>query len=577
MKMLKKLALVSAISMISAGAFAMEAMDDESMASTTGQDGITILVKPGLITDTQATDMGVSTTTQNLIDNAAQGYYANSDNKFAGLSIGSIVVHDDDGLGALGSSTANSGALVIGGGYDKNGNGNFTDAGDTTALKDRTVLLADGSKAITIDIDMIGENYPSAVSGPALTNANNNLTSARNAEAVLLGEADYATASPANKLLVDGTAAVTTAATAVAAANANVAAHTGAILNVKISTPRLAIKTGDIYVANSNAAEAGRDADGATVALGVEVDGTSTSNKIKIMSGLEIVMGAATTTIQLGSEAQGHMIVANTSLIGGLTINNLEVFDAGGTLNPTLGTVVTTGGSFYAKSLSIKDAGGSNLSVISNIDIGSTNTSVYAGAALTAVQGNVDTALTSTVFANELASGSVSTTSFGGAALVGTYSGYANLSTQLSTATTGLSTARDVEANILVPGATYSTLTAGQQTTVNGTASVAAAQATLVTVTTDKAVVDGVSGSAPALAGYRAAAVSTLQTATQAAYNGLVIEMAQFGDAANGADVAINNIALGNPSASASPAATLGDVQILGLNINGTVMVISGH
>ena len=49
MKMLKKLALVSAISMISAGTFAMEAMDDESMAATTGQDGITILIAPGAI------------------------------------------------------------------------------------------------------------------------------------------------------------------------------------------------------------------------------------------------------------------------------------------------------------------------------------------------------------------------------------------------------------------------------------------------------------------------------------------------------------------------------------------------
>ena len=47
MKMLKKLALVSAVSMISAGAFAMEAMDDESMAAATGQDGITIKVIPG--------------------------------------------------------------------------------------------------------------------------------------------------------------------------------------------------------------------------------------------------------------------------------------------------------------------------------------------------------------------------------------------------------------------------------------------------------------------------------------------------------------------------------------------------
>jgi len=529
MKMLKKLALVSAISMISAGAFAMEAMDDESMASTTGQDGITILVKPGVITNAQldvATGMNVTQATRDLIDNPTAGYYANGDDTFAGLSIGSIVIHDDDGLGALGASTANSGALVIGGGYDKNGNGNFTDSGDSTALHDRTVLLADGSKGITIDIDMIGENYPSAVSGPALTAANNNFAAARDAEAVLLGEADYATASPANKLLIDAAPSVVTANTAVANANANVAAHTGAILNVKISTPRLAIKTGDIYVANSNAAEAGRDADGATVALGVEVDGTKTSNKIKIMSGLEIVMGAANTTIQLGSESQGHMIVANTSLIGGLTINNLEVFDAGGTLNPTLGTVVTTGGSFYAKSLSIKDAGGSNLSVISNVDIGSTNAAVYAGVPLTDVTANIATAYTAPVLGTLLINGQSSNYGIMASVLAGTYTSYTDLATKAA---------------------------GGNATAI-----------------ADKLIVDA--DAATNLAGFRATVLSETQTATQGAYNGLVIEMAQFGHATNGADLAINNIRLGD-----STAKTLGDVQILGLNINGTVAVISGH
>ena len=132
-------------------------------------------------------------------------------------------------------------------------------------------------------------------------------------------------------------------------------------------------KTGNIYVADSDAiagtaavaasaAVAGVDANGdgdftdpgdtapvaavlASAAV-TEVDGSNTSGKIKIMSGLEIVVGAASTTIQLGSEAQGHMVVANTSLIGGLTINGLEVFDAGGTIGG-LGTVVTTGGSLY--------------------------------------------------------------------------------------------------------------------------------------------------------------------------------------------------------------------------------------
>ncbi|MDO9179811.1 MAG: hypothetical protein Q7U16_16050 [Agitococcus sp.] len=428
MKMLKKLALVSAVSMISAGAFAMEALDDESMASATGQDGITILVKPGVISAATATSMNVSVATQNIIDNAATGYYANSDDNFAGLSIGSIVVHDDDGLGATGL-TGNSGALVIGGGL-----------GLVTALQDRTVLLADGSSPIKIDIDMVGD--------------------------------------------IDGAGAG------------------GAMLNVKITTPRLAIKTGDIYVANSNAAEAGRLADGTASVGAPEIDGTTHSDKIKIMSGLELVMGAASTTIQLGSESQGHMVVANTSLIGGLTINNLEVFDAGGVLNPTLGTVVTTGGSFFASSLSIKDAGGANLSVISNVDIGSANTSVFTGAA-----------------SNKVADGVI--IAGGGGALVAAAYGV-----------NGIDDGGAGDDSVV----DYGTLTTQRTAVVAG------------------------------------ATYLTIQGSTQAAYNGLVIEMAQFGDATNGADLAINNIRLGSATA-----ATLGDVQILGLNINGTVAVISGH
>jgi len=44
MKSLQKLALASAIALTSAGAFAMQAMDDESMSAATGQDGITMKI-----------------------------------------------------------------------------------------------------------------------------------------------------------------------------------------------------------------------------------------------------------------------------------------------------------------------------------------------------------------------------------------------------------------------------------------------------------------------------------------------------------------------------------------------------
>jgi hypothetical protein len=120
MKMLKKLALVSAISMISAGSFAMEAMDDETMSATTGQDGITINIVPDRLTRLEATAMGVTDATQSAIaDLDNDPLTVDPAPAFKGLSIGEIRVHDDDGYGVLGTdATANSGALVIGGGRD---------------------------------------------------------------------------------------------------------------------------------------------------------------------------------------------------------------------------------------------------------------------------------------------------------------------------------------------------------------------------------------------------------------------------------------------------------------------------
>ena len=56
-----------------------------------------------------------------------------------------------------------------------------------------------------------------------------------------------------------------------------------------------------------------------------------------------------------------------------------------------------------------------------------------------------------------------------------------------------------------------------------------------------------------------------------AGYNGLVISLVSVGGT-NGIDVALNDLRLGD-----STAAYLGDIQIIGLNVNGTKMVITGH
>ena len=388
MKMLKKLALVSAISAISAGAFAMEAMDDESMAATTGQDGITINIVPDAISRSEAAAMGVTAPTMDAISLNAPAY--------KGLSVSEIRVHDDDGYGAEGDATANSGALVIGGGYDVNGNGNFDDAGDTTELKDRTVILAKGDKPIQINLDMIGD-------ADAVKNGNQ------------------------------------------------------AMLRVEIKQPQLAIKLGNIYVANSNAAEAGRNADGVPTLNSAEIDGTGVDSKVKILDGLEIVMGESSMIIRLGNEdSSDHMITADANLIGGLTINNFALYDEFGAeatdvTDLILGNVPTSGGSIRAKSIKITNNDGTgNLTAKTSIDVGSRIASnAFSTQPATDAVADLDPA-TQLLF-NKPASDSAA---------------YAD----------ALASERDVQAARLFAGATYSALSAGDKATVDATSYVQTAQ-----------------------------------------------------------------------------------------------------
>ena len=333
MKMLKKLALVSAVSMISAGAFAMEAMDDESMASATGQDGITILISPAAVDGASIAGLNQSVTeaTLDAIDVggvvSAATALTDTTKAFKGLSIKQIVIHDNDGWTVAGggtASTANSGALVIGSGV--------------AADKESTVVFADDTTPIEINIDMVG-NHLGGAGG-------------------------------------------------------------GAMLNVQIKTPKLAIATGAIYVADSyNTGGDGVDDSAATLADAALVgddtdnvvakDGNAHRGRIKIMSGLSIVMGASTTNIQLGNESQTlsgaavsatnptGMIKIDATLNGGLAINNFELIDAGGGI---------TGGSIKVGQVKVTNAGGTDLDILAVVnvedDLTALNTN-YAGPAAT--------------------------------------------------------------------------------------------------------------------------------------------------------------------------------------------------
>jgi len=456
MKMLKKLALVSAISAISVSAFAMEAMDDETMSATTGQDGITIVVKPGEMTRALLnTDFGVTTNTIAKVADASAGYYANGDANINAITLRQVVIHDDDGVvsgqsGFLVGKTENSGALVIGNG----------------AKNDSTVLFADGSKPIVVTLDMVGD-----ATGGGGDNA---------------------------------------------------------MLNIAISTPRLGIKVGSIGVANSNAASSTTDADGGATGT-LNVDGSTNSGRVEILSSMEIVMGEATTNIQLGHESQGAMIVMNTALVGGLVINNFALNDAAGVTSGPLGTVLTGGGQIAVGSLVMKDAGGSDLTVKATIDVGTISTSTFGATSnptLTSVNANLTTAVQDSVT---------------NAGTAGAFKTYAALQTAAFGAN-GIDDGGAGDDN----AAAYTALTAVNTGVTN-------------TVATKR---------------------GELQTASQNVYNGLVVQMSQLGDANNGIDMSMNNVGIGKDTDAATAGwqgKDIGDIQILGLNLSGTTLIISGH
>lgn len=96
MKLFPQLALVSAIA-ISGNAMAMQALDDSALSAATGQDGITIAIKPPTNTDAAAVTAGFS--------NA--------------IVIDSVIVRDKDGIGAttvhgITAGAANQGAIQLG-------------------------------------------------------------------------------------------------------------------------------------------------------------------------------------------------------------------------------------------------------------------------------------------------------------------------------------------------------------------------------------------------------------------------------------------------------------------------------
>lgn len=128
-------------------------------------------------------------------------------------------------------------------------------------------------------------------------------------------------------------------------------AATAPVLNVAVSIPSgTSISTGDISVATSNG-------------MGTAV----TNQSAVILDSMDIVLGATTMNIQLGNELQTvgtfgtQMIALDTTITGGITINNFSLNDA----------TATTGGSISAASIAVTgtaEAGDITTSLGVNLD-----------------------------------------------------------------------------------------------------------------------------------------------------------------------------------------------------------------
>lgn len=118
MKLFTQLALVTAVASCGS-AYAMQSMDDAALSSTTGQDGITILIAPPTIAG------GVTTTGDTLT-------------RTNGLVIGAAVLHDKDGFaGSLGG-----GAIILGDAHQAN---------TANAVGTQMGIYGSGAIAVTID------------------------------------------------------------------------------------------------------------------------------------------------------------------------------------------------------------------------------------------------------------------------------------------------------------------------------------------------------------------------------------------------------------------------------------------
>ncbi|WP_075168004.1 putative pilus system protein FilA [Acinetobacter indicus] len=129
-----------------------------------------------------------------------------------------------------------------------------------------------------------------------------------------------------------------------------------AFINIAADVSGLDIKIGEIGVTASGV-------QGSASATSALRRGGDENNYNAIISGLSLKTGPMSANIQLGAAPQGAMIKLNTTMIGGLEINNLGILD-----NSTA-SAERAAGEIFIESIKIADADANNLTITQDVRV----------------------------------------------------------------------------------------------------------------------------------------------------------------------------------------------------------------
>lgn len=248
------------------------------------------------------------------------------------------------------------------------------DAALSAATGQDGIDLTIKTSGITIDKVLVHDNDGLATT--ATTKGGLSLGGTGNAGAIVVNNISVGvSATQANPLMAGNLAKVTIDTDGGATGNA--------VLNINAKTNGIDVGVGSIAVAASNATSA---MVGARRGAGTET---------VIIDGLNLTVGASELNIQLGAQPQGAMIVANGTIVGGITISNLNLVDS------------SSGGKIRVGGLKITSANSADLAVDTKIGVVVPAAGVTAGGLSISSTGSNDIYIGSLAFGNTASIGSV--------------------------------------------------------------------------------------------------------------------------------------------------------------------------